>query len=254
LTAAEEAEVWAVAREWWVVGGSQSTGHFGGGIVTLKLLFPLLDRFNESAEGLRVLTLTDAEPSIGRWVSAPSVFENVTVPAATTLWEAYQPPDGWSSGENSLNHVMFAGPGAWIYETIGGCARDKASRSWSQLVVAPIRGDDAWAHVNAASVSQDTPMGLAAVSWVAELNGSAAYEINVTIPVNARARIVVAARVSAEKTTVREGGIIVWSAGVFVPGVEGIPSAVSGTDGMSVEFLNVGSGMYSFRSESTAAA
>ena len=38
---------------------------FGGGIVSLKLLYPLLDKFNMSDLGLRFMLHTDAPPSLG---------------------------------------------------------------------------------------------------------------------------------------------------------------------------------------------
>ena len=217
----------------------------GGGIVTLKLVFPLLDRYNDAATGLGFLLATGGEPSLGRWVAAPSTVLNVTVPPATTLWEAYVPPDGWRSGENSLNHVMFAGAGGWVVRTVAGLSRAPGSRSWRQLVLRPARGEAVWAMLRNASASLDTPMGLAAVSWSAGEASGDYYALNATIPCGASATIVVATRGAAANATVREGGAVVWQGNAFVPGVAGVSGAEAGADGASVEFAT-GSGSYAF--------
>jgi hypothetical protein len=70
------------------------------------------------------------------------------------------------------------------------------------------------------------------------------YSVDATVPVGARASVVVPTRGSSAATAIiSEGGAVVWRAGAFVPGTPGIAGAVAAGD--SVEF-NVGSGVYSF--------
>jgi hypothetical protein len=75
-----EAAAWARAVDWF---GPHAThglaNHTGAGIISLKYLYPLLDRFGMTGQGLRMQLQTDTWPSFGRWI----------VEGATTLWEAW---------------------------------------------------------------------------------------------------------------------------------------------------------------------
>lgn len=82
---AEEAAAWRKALAWFddaPSAGALHPGHFGGGIVSWKLVLPLLDRFNRSDLALRFQLHTDAPPSLGYWIAQ----------GATTLWEVRPPP------------------------------------------------------------------------------------------------------------------------------------------------------------------
>ena len=66
-----EAAVWAAALQWFLPNGSHSQTtplHFGGGIISLSLLYPLLARFNATDVGLR-FQLQTTRPSLGQMVA-----------------------------------------------------------------------------------------------------------------------------------------------------------------------------------------
>ena len=67
--------------------------------------------------------------------------------------------------------------------------------------------------------------------------------MEVTIPANSDARIVVPPEQKMTTVTVREGDHVVWENGKFVPGDPGITAAKEGPHG--IEF-SVGSGYYHF--------
>eukprot|EP01047_Picozoa_sp_COSAG01_P040503 COSAG01_NODE_3415_length_6122_cov_15.057945_5_plen_117_part_00 len=78
---------------------------FGGGIVTLKLVWPLFQRFNAVALGLKTLLHTDRTPSLG--------FMTTQQPG-TTLHEAYNMDSAYTGKwVGSFNHVMMGSPGRW---------------------------------------------------------------------------------------------------------------------------------------------
>ena len=156
---ADEAAVWANAMSWFTVNGTNAKygERFGGGIIALKLAYPLLHRFNLDGLGLR-WQLASGNPSFGQWID----YE------ATTLWEAY--PLTPTSGGASYNHIMFGGSGVWYYQALAGLARQDGSRSWSKLDISPPSsvsnwGDPVTSMLSFASASLDTPMGLASSSW-----------------------------------------------------------------------------------------
>ena len=58
----EEAAVWAKAMDWWKNDTSLGVGeHFGGGIISLKLSYPLLDAHGEQALALKMHLQSDSE-------------------------------------------------------------------------------------------------------------------------------------------------------------------------------------------------
>ena len=96
LTAEQESAAWRQAMAWFGPGGRYA-GRFGGGIVSLKLLYPLLDKFNESGLGLSFQLHTDKPPSFGYWMSQK----------ATTLFEFWSNSEyTFDGGLNSFNHIM----------------------------------------------------------------------------------------------------------------------------------------------------
>lgn len=67
-SAADEEKAWKQALSWFGTGGKDD-GRFGGGIVSLKLLYPLLDKFGKSDLGLAFQLHTDKAPSFGYWMA-----------------------------------------------------------------------------------------------------------------------------------------------------------------------------------------
>ena len=244
LSHGDEAKAWARALEWFGPDGKYG-GRFGGGIVSLKLLYPLLDAHGMSNLGLQFQLHTDKPPSFGFWIAQ----------GATTLSEywgnaAYSTPNLL----NSYNHIMYGGCGSWYYSTLAGLQRAPGSRSWRDLIIAP-PAPGALSNLTWANASIDTPMGLVSSSWSSSHSGR--YTLCATIPPNARARVVVPTPggVSAFLATVTEGTnsamVAVWRGGSFVPGAKGVRNASAGSGGRSV-VLAVGSGSYQFIAMHTA--
>lgn len=249
-SAAQKA-VWQNALQWFDTNGKYPE-RFGGGIISLKLVYPLLDKFGRSDLGLRFQLHKDAPPSFGYWIA-----QN-----ATTLWEFWtNSATTFDSGLNSYNHIMYGGSGSWYYSTLAGLQRAPGSRSWSDLVIAPpasssgILADLTWANA-----SIDTPMGLVTSAWSTSPHSSTGgagatpskpkrtkvvYSLVTVLPPNARARVTVPTLAAAAKVVVAEGGRTVWQSNAYVPGVAGIASGAAGADGESVVF-SVGSGQYHF--------
>ena len=153
---AEEAAVWAKAALWF--NTTQYPQHFGGGIISFSLVYPLLARFNATDLGLR-FQLQTTRPSLGQMVAE----------GATTLWEGLDQTG--SGGPGSKNHAMFGSSGAWYFSGLAGLARAPGARSWSSLAFAPPTfASGVPADLASASASVDTPMGRVASAWRASSN------------------------------------------------------------------------------------
>lgn len=160
---AAEAAAWARAVDWFGPDATHGlANHTGAGIISLKYLYPLLDRFGMTGQGLRMQLQTDRAPSFGYWI---------TQQGATTLWEAWDLTS--TSGGASYSHIMFGGTGSWYYTTLAGLGRAPGSRSWQSLAIAPPADDDTLSQLTWASASVDSPMGLAAAAWTAPPAGEA---------------------------------------------------------------------------------
>jgi alpha-L-rhamnosidase len=238
LSKDEEARAWAQALAWFGEGGKYK-GRFGGGIVSLKLLYPLLDAHGMSDLGLKFQLHTDKAPSFGYWIAQ----------GATTLFEY------WGNAEystpnllNSYNHIMYGGTGSWYYSTLAGLRRAPGSRSWRDLIIAP-PAPGTLSSLTWVNSSIDTPMGLVRSSWSATQKGR--FTLRAIVPPNAQARIVMPTVNGDGQTAVvseGESAAVVWKDGGFVAGAcDGIRSASASADGQSV-VLTVGSGSYSFAS------
>jgi hypothetical protein len=154
---AEEAAVWASAVGWFT-STPFGPAHFGGGIISLSLVYPLLARFGLTDLGLR-FQLQTSRPSLGQMVAD----------GATTLWEGLDQTG--SDGAGSKNHAMFGSSGAWYFWGLAGLARTPGSRSWRSLAFAPPTfTSGVLSDLSAASASVDTPMGRVASAWRASAN------------------------------------------------------------------------------------
>ena len=147
-------KAWAVCMDWF--GPNATLGlanHFGGGIISLKLLYPQLSKRGLNGLGLRMHLQSDRPPGFGYWIANN----------ATTLWEAYDMTS--TVGGASRNHIMFGASGSWYYKQLAGLDRAEDSRSWQRLVIAPPGDADTLSQLSYAQASIDTPMGRAASSW-----------------------------------------------------------------------------------------
>ena len=102
--------------------------------------------------------------------------------------------------------------------------------------------------VNTTTFGGADPCPLVVKELIAALDGTCAafaYSVGATVPVGARARVIVPTRGrGAAAATVTEGGAVVWRGGAFVPGVPGIAGAAATASG-DISF-DVGSGVYEF--------
>ena len=230
-----------------------NANRFGGGIVTLKLIYPLFQRFGEATLALRTLLHTDRSPSLGF----------MTTHGGTTLHEAWDMSSAYTGQwVGSFNHVMLASPGRWFFTLFVGIDRDRApsepssARSWSRLRLEPPRDPEFWTELSSCSGALDTPVGQVAVAWsrsdatgsAADITGSAAdvvFTLEATVPTNAQATLMLPTVANGDSVTIRESGSTVWTAGKFVAGVSGVATGIAGADSRSVE-LGLGSGSYIF--------
>ena len=88
-------KAWAVCMDWFGPNATQAQGkanHFGGGIISLKYLYPQLTVRGLTGLGLRMHLQYDEPPGFGYWIANN----------ATTLWEAYDMTS--TVGGDSRNH------------------------------------------------------------------------------------------------------------------------------------------------------
>lgn len=220
---------------------------FGGGIVTLKLVYPLFQRFGETALALKTLLRTES-PSLGYMMIEPGAQTRTLHEA----WNMNHAIEGTWVG--SFNHIMTGSPGRWFYTLFVGIDRTPHesghSKSWSRLWLEPPRDPAVWRqNLTSCSGALQTPAGTVAVSWGVHLSASAAtlYAMNATVPVNSRATVVLPTVAAAAHVIIFDSATAapIWDNGTFYPRSEGITGGKVGDDGRSVVF-QVGSGGYHF--------
>lgn len=170
----DESKVWAHVAA--VINGTNAPypGRFPGGILTLRLLYPLLDRLGDGWPGVGLDVMFGGPgldmPSIGYWVGQEGL---------TTLPEEYNltsttPPSFY--GAASYDHAMFGGPGYWLSATVAGLKR--VGKGWTSLLMAPPSPSSSGIvgsgpqEVTYASTSVDTPIGKSAIAWSMSVNRS----------------------------------------------------------------------------------
>ena len=120
----------------WFGPDGRYAGRFGGGIVSLKLLYPLLDKFNESGLGLSFQLHTDKPPSFGYWMSQK----------ATTLFEFWSNSEyTFDGGLNSFNHIMCKSSAAAPFASFFDSKKRLHRRRDRQLVLL----DSGWPQASA---------------------------------------------------------------------------------------------------------
>ena len=117
----------------------------------------------------------------------PSWFYSINQ-GATTIWErwnSYSKTEGYNPmSMNSLNHYAYGAIGEWMYERIAGIAPLEAG--YKVIEIAPqVRQP-----LNSASASLNTPYGKVSSAWEIKDN---VFELNVTIPPNTTANVVIPA-------------------------------------------------------------
>ena len=198
--------------------------HLTTGFIGVKFLMPLLTSLGRSDLAYELATET-TYPSWGYMVKR----------GATTLWELWQEKTG--PAMNSQDHIMFGSVGAWFYNALGGINLSAESVGYQHLRIAPQIVED----LASASASIDTIRGTVTSSWS---HSPGVIALEVTIPVNSDAQVVLPAEPQMTEVVIREGERVVWEKGRYVSGDPGVTGATR--MGRTVTF-EVGSGTYSFR-------
>ncbi|MFW6248015.1 MAG: family 78 glycoside hydrolase catalytic domain [bacterium] len=161
------------------------------GFVGTPLLCPVLTRFGRDDVAYRLL-LQEEFPS---WLYTVKQ-------GATTMWErwnSYTHEHGFGPVQmNSFNHYAYGSIGDWIYSSVAGLAVDTSEPGEPPLRIAPKPGYG----IDRARAQLDTPFGRAASSWAIE---SGTVRLEVTIPANAWARVVIPAGTSDIEIDADEG-------------------------------------------------
>jgi len=198
--------------------------HVTTGFIGVKYLLPLLTRLGRSDLAYELAVQT-TYPSWGYMI------EN----GATTLWEIWQNKIG--PAMNSHNHPMLGSLGAWFYQALAGINVEPGGAGYQHIRIEPqIVRDLTWA-----SGTVNTIRGTVSSSWT---HSSGVITLDVDIPVNSDARVVLPRVDALTEVTVREGDRVIWENGRFVPSVPGITAAREEHGAITFE---VGSGQYAFR-------
>ena len=163
---------------------------------------------------------------------------------ATTLWELWNDKVGPSM--NSHNHPMLGSVGGWFYQALAGINSDPGAPGFRRIMIRPQIVRD----LRSASGTIETMRGPVTCSWI-HTPGVVAVEI--TVPVNSEAEVVIPKDEEMGEVVVRESGKIIWDNGAFVPGAAGVRSATEGAPGVAYLApvqrgiaVQVGSGHYKF--------
>ena len=203
----------------------QHDSHVTTGFIGVKYLFPLLTRSGLSDLAYDLATQTTF-PSWGYMIAN----------GATTLWELWHKRTGPSM--NSHNHPMMGSVGAWFYQALAGVNVEPEGVGYRRIRIAPqIVRDLTWV-----SATVETVRGTVSSSWT---HSPGMITLEVMIPVNSDAKIVIPKEEQMSEVAVYEGDRTVWEKGKYVPGTDGITGASQGTDGSIT--IEVGSGRYAFK-------
>jgi len=198
--------------------------HVTSGFIGVKFVMPVLTATGHSDLAYELAAQT-TYPSWGYMVEQ----------GATTLWELWQKKTG--PAMNSQNHIMFGSVGAWFYNALGGINLSPDSVGYQHIRIAPQVVED----LHWASASVETLRGTVSSSWS---HSPGVITLEVAIPVNSDAQVVVPAEEQMTDVAIREGDRVVWEKGRYVSGDPGLTGA---TQDRRAIIFQVGSGQYSFR-------
>lgn len=180
---------------------NQNGIHVTTGIVSTAQIYPVLSDNGYHDLALELISST-TYPSYGYMFTNP--FEN-----ATTLWELWNAPLT-GPGMNSRNHIMFGSVGAWFYSHLAGI-----DTSSNMIIIHPRMVSETKKYLLLKLDCQlSTLHGLVHVSYTRDETDTISNSIllQVTIPPNARARIIFEPLFAgAECKTLIEGHLIIWS-------------------------------------------
>jgi len=102
-----------------------------------------------------------------------------------------------------------------------------------------------------ASGTVETVRGPVSVNWT---HTAGTITVEVTVPVNSEARVIIPKDNEMGEVVVREGARVVWDKGTFVPGTAGVTAGAAGKEGAAslapendTIGFGVGSGHYLFK-------
>jgi len=245
------------SEEWTLWGHVQSAingyaagpylGHFGGGITSTRLLYPLLERFGAVELGLSA----QLQPT------PPSLASFLVSGGGTTLFEQYNLSAGWTLNGASFNHAMFGGSGFWYYTTLAGLrqAGGGNAQGWSNLSLVPpysLSTPDSSHLLTSASASINTSSGFVASSWACCMgtppSGPSLYFYNASVPVGGVATLLLPTVSPPSSISLLESTAgVVWTGtggGVFTPSPGIFKAAPSAAQNSLV--LSLGSGDFHF--------
>jgi alpha-L-rhamnosidase len=159
-------------------------GHLSTGFVGVSHLLPVLSKMGRA----------DVASQLLRQDTFPSWLFSVKH-GATTIWERW---DGWtpekgfqSPSMNSFNHYSLGSCGEYLFEGVGGIR--PARPGFKTILIQPVIGNGlTWANA-----SYDSIRGKIATAWKCE-NGR--LSLDVTIPANTTATVVIPAKDQSELT------------------------------------------------------
>jgi alpha-L-rhamnosidase len=143
-------------------------GHLDTGIFGTQFFFEVL-----AENGMQDLAFEamnkKTRPSFGWWIEQ----------GATTTWEQWD-------GSGSRNHPMFGGAITWFYRELAGMNTDPLLPGYRNIIFKPRPAGD----VTFASYSNETPNGMAAVSWK---KNAGSFKLDIKVPVGSTATVYVPA-------------------------------------------------------------
>jgi len=185
-------------------------GHLDTGIFGTQFFFEVLAENGMQDLAFEVMN-KKTQPSYGWWIEQ----------GATTTWEQWD-------GSGSRNHPMFGGAITWFYRELAGMNTDPLQPGYRNIIIKPRPAGD----VTFASYSNETPNGMASVSWKKNADS---FKLDIKVPVGSTATVYVPA-LNAKNVT-ENGKVINATSGVSFQKMENVYA-----------IFTVGSGEYSFDS------
>jgi len=193
-------------------------GHLNTGIFATKMLFDLLQKYNESEVAYHMVN-TKEFPGYGYMLEED----------ATTLWETWKFP-----GQNSVNHPMFGSVSEWFFRSVLGINQTDSSVAFSEILIQPrLTNQLEWA-----KGSYDALPGKIAVAWE---KGDKNFTLAVSIPANTMAQVAIP--IFDEQSTIKEKNGYTWGPRQQ-EGNETNINFLKKEDGYA--FFKLGSGQYDF--------
>jgi alpha-L-rhamnosidase len=213
---------------------SKTDNHATTGIVSTAQLYPVLSDNGHHDLALEMISST-TYPSYGYTFNNP--YEN-----ATTLWEV------WNAATTGVlashNHIMYGSVGAWFYTHLAGI-----DLSSEMITIRPRMASEHKKHLMKKLDCQlSTLYGLVHISYTRDERDTIANSIllRVTIPPNARARIIFEPLfVGGQCATLIENDKVIWSSDAVATNYQEFNVEKDAATGLMT--VHIGSGQYDFQ-------